>query len=430
MNRDDGEEKKAEEQGPEGPRESSVSGEPENLSPCGGLEAASATLERAESRQEIHPMEEAEGHSQPRVRAIRRRKKMLSRVELQHHSQRINPQELLEDVQVSEDEGKQHRGPPPRRTRSEEVCNQPRKRKQSGKSTQGRKDESVPSVSGVSLEPGKQKRKRSRKCLDAPLRIHTGKEPSQSSEPVKSDPLSKKSMKHPRLDARGKTHKCLVCGKCFRMDSVLKIHQRIHLGGKLHNCTECGKRFTRRLDLIVHKVYHRIKKPYNCKECGENFSHKVHLTRHQRIHTGEKPYKCEQCGKSFNNKSNFRRHCRWHTGEKPYKCEQCKKSFNRKSTLTQHRMCHTGEKPYKCEQCGKSFNNKSNLKQHRMCHTGEKPYKCEQCGKCFSRRLTLKEHRRCHTGEKPYKCEECGKGFSWSSSFKSHQQNHSGKKDF
>ncbi|KFZ49340.1 Zinc finger protein 544, partial [Antrostomus carolinensis] len=46
---------------------------------------------------------------------------------------------------------------------------------------------------------------------------------------------------------------CPNCGKSFRWNSGLMVHQRIHSGERPYKCGDCGKSFMRSSDLVNHK---------------------------------------------------------------------------------------------------------------------------------------------------------------------------------
>ena len=108
-------------------------------------------------------------------------------------------------MQKSEDEGEQLRTSQ-NGERDEEVkevlSNQDGSRRKKGNHATQRKDKSISSQSRVRLEQEEQTGKSHKshtKQLDAHLRIHTEEEPSQSSESVKSDCLSKPNVNGPVL---------------------------------------------------------------------------------------------------------------------------------------------------------------------------------------------------------------------------------------
>ncbi|XP_062977911.1 zinc finger protein 660-like [Elgaria multicarinata webbii] len=416
------------------------------------------------------------------------RKWILFRKKMQHHSLKIDPQKRSNAVQESEDK-REHpsisQGGTKGGVLKEVLSNPERSRRKEGKYTK-EKDKSISTQSGFHLEQEEQTGKGHRKHLDAHLRIHMAEKPSQSSESVKRDCLSKPTVKAPVLDTEGKCHtglectmsftqssqltthhqqihsaeelymctergksiqkqnlvayqrchtrgksfKCSWCEKSYGDSSKLNRHERVHTGEKPYKCAECGKGCIDNSHLITHQRIHTGEKPYTCKECGKSFARRATLITHERIHTGEKPYTCKECGKSFSQKATLITHKRIHTGEKPYTCKECGNSFSHSSSLITHERIHTGEKPFQCSICAKFFKTSSGLSKHKRIHTGEKPYTCKECGKSFTQWPTLNKHKRIHTGEKPYTCKECGKSFSQRPNLIKHERIHTGEKPY
>nr|XP_019590585.1 PREDICTED: zinc finger and BTB domain-containing protein 24 isoform X4 [Rhinolophus sinicus] len=123
------------------------------------------------------------------------------------------------------------------------------------------------------------------------------------------------------------------------------------------------------------RVCGRRKRPVGhearCKDCGKVFKYNHFLAIHQRSHTGERPFKCNECGKGFTQKHSLQVHTRIHTGERPYTCTVCSKALTTKHSLLEHMSLHSGQKSFTCDQCGKYFSQKRQLKSHYRVHTGK-----------------------------------------------------------
>ncbi|XP_070274039.1 zinc finger and BTB domain-containing protein 24 isoform X2 [Myotis yumanensis] len=165
-----------------------------------------------------------------------------------------------------------------------------------------------------------------------------------------------------------------------------------------------------------------------CKDCGKVFKYNHFLAIHQRSHTGQKSFTCDQCGKYFSQKRQLKSHYRVHTGHSLPECNHCHRKFMDVSQLKKHLRTHTGERPFTCEICGKSFTAKSSLQTHIRIHRGEKPYSCGICGKSFSDSSAKRRHCILHTGKKPFSCPECNLQFARLDNLKAHLKIHSKEK--
>ncbi|NXS55470.1 ZBT24 protein, partial [Brachypteracias leptosomus] len=245
----------------------------------------------------------------------------------------------------------------------------------------------------------------------------------------------------------GSEARCKDCGKVFKYNHFLAIHQRSHTGERPFKCSECGKGFSQKHSLQVHERMHTGERPYMCTVCSKALTTKHSLLEHMSLHTGQKAFTCDQCGKYFSQKRQLKSHYRVHTeiqgiiyaltlflllrqGHSLPECNQCRRKFMDTAQLKKHLRTHTGEKPFTCEICGKSFTAKSSLQTHIRIHRGEKPYSCGICGKSFSDSSAKRRHCILHTGKKPFSCPECSLQFARLDNLKSHLKIHSKEKQF
>ncbi|XP_061442483.1 zinc finger protein 777-like isoform X4 [Rhineura floridana] len=211
----------------------------------------------------------------------------------------------------------------------------------------------------------------------------------------------------------------------FGSGSAMAAYQRERPGEKLCVCPECGKSFRLQKSLLIHQQSHAAGGGYR-PQCEKSFTYKQQFTLHQRIHTGGGAYTSVACEETFKQSHNLKSLPRVPTGEKPYGSTKCVKTFNLKSSYRQHPKGHSRERPYKCSRCPESFSQKKSLVTHQRLHSGRggSSLACLYCGKNFSHPSDLVRHQRIHTGERPYRCGECDKSFTQKQHLLQHQKIH------
>ncbi|XP_077285552.1 uncharacterized protein LOC143910826 [Arctopsyche grandis] len=110
-------------------------------------------------------------------------------------------------------------------------------------------------------------------------------------------------------DATGKNRvKCQQCGFVCKNQPTLKIHMKRHSIDRLQ-CSMCDYTTHRRQQLNIHmRVKHSDDKPFVCVVCGKQFKLKSVLTTHMAQHTGEHKYSCAYCPKKFVSSGNYHSH--------------------------------------------------------------------------------------------------------------------------
>jgi hypothetical protein len=179
---------------------------------------------------------------------------------------------------------------------------------------------------------------------------------------------------------------CKVCGKGFKTNWSLMLHNSVHTQQKTFVCDVegCDKTYTGRACLGKHKKVVHEGSFHECPECGKRFGQKGSMTTHYKtVHEEKKQYKCVVCGVQFGLNSNLVRHTKIvHDKIRAFKCEYCNQSFGEARNRKQHMESVHSNIRYPCTWlgCTHQANTKTSLKYHiRRAHTKEWSLECQVC---------------------------------------------------
>ena len=126
-------------------------------------------------------------------------------------------------------------------------------------------------------------------------------------------------------------------------------------------CTFCDKTFTSKKLFKRHRLFHT---QYSCKLCGKGFRMQSLLTWHEKNEHGNSVVINSSMLKSFDS-SAFNMKSIVESSQHCFKCEICGKGFKMSSLLARHwRMDH--DVKLHCQPCNKSFENDSLLRKHKL----------------------------------------------------------------
>ncbi|ELT89996.1 hypothetical protein CAPTEDRAFT_37481, partial [Capitella teleta] len=203
---------------------------------------------------------------------------------------------------------------------------------------------------------------------------------------------------------------CSICGKKFRSGTSLRIHMRFHTEGH-KQCEDCGQLFQTRCAMEYHQSQrHDPKRPRNfvCELCGKGFRLSSILQQHIRLHCKEKRFNCAECDFTTHYDGCLRLHMKHKHDPNRVKveCPQCGTLLASNSELKLHLQRHAGIKTNKCTVCDKSFVTRSQLAAHVRIHT-ERSFECTVCMKRFHDKHKLLRHMVVHSGNKDFECPDC-----------------------
>ncbi|XP_028606642.2 uncharacterized protein LOC114607524 isoform X1 [Podarcis muralis] len=197
---------------------------------------------------------------------------------------------------------------------------------------------------------------------------------------------------HQEIAARKTSFACSACGLCFTSSLSLRVHQRTHLpaavdGEKasprknrlsaqqapenLHQCADCGDRFRGFLDLLWHQKTHEEPRPRPCVQCEASFMHRIDLATHEEGHLEEALKRHDRRRRKCLCKLAFRLHFASLLG----RGTQGNQAASQEQDLERPHQDEDvkGEMPYPCTGCGLLFKREENLKVHYRYCSEQKP---------------------------------------------------------
>ncbi|CAH8584746.1 unnamed protein product [Schistosoma intercalatum] len=228
----------------------------------------------------------------------------------------------------------------------------------------------------------------------------------------------------------GYSHRCMECGRAFRLRPSLLHHMRCHHGDDQGpaTCEYCGLIYPKRSSLRYHIFrMHNQELAHECFMCQRRFRLETELRRHvKEMHSGA--VKCEICHKVCANLRCYAQHRQKHFRTRIYQCTDCQTTFKSKLAMKRHiRVEHLqlGPEKFECQICGKIV---TQIGMHMLIHK-EARFECEYCNKRFTKAAYYNEHLRIHRGEQPFECHICRKRFNKKSNLNVHLKFHEKHRD-
>ncbi|KAM3917675.1 zinc finger protein 646 isoform 1-T2 [Leptodactylus fuscus] len=221
--------------------------------------------------------------------------------------------------------------------------------------------------------------------------------------------------------------RCEVCGRSYRHAGSLINHKQTHKTG-IFRCSVCQKRFFNLMAMKNHNRIHFELKRHKCLDCGKAFRLRKQLDTHQRIHRQKASVK--KLGRR-NRKSRYRRFAQGqhrksivHVSSEGSFVGKANDTGDKSSDSRVKREMDADSRPYQCEECGRSYRHAGSLFNHKKSHKMGQ-YHCLICDKTYSNLMALKNHQRTHYEAKRHPCSQCEKTFKWKRQLLRHQLVHS-----
>ncbi|MEE6514578.1 hypothetical protein FKM82_022858 [Ascaphus truei] len=230
--------------------------------------------------------------------------------------------------------------------------------------------------------------------------------------------------------------RCEVCGRSYRHAGSLINHKQTHKTG-IFRCAICQKRFFNLMAMKNHNRIHFELKRHKCLDCGKAFRLHKQLDTHQRIHrdraAAKKPGRRNRRGTKTRRVTLAKRKG---SPSPSVSNIQCDLLLNRGAGVDENNShpdvpvqnlikneLNPDSRPYQCEECGRSYRHAGSLVNHKKSHTMGQ-YCCSICDKTYPNLMAMKNHQRTHYEVKRHHCRECGKAFKWQRQLNRHQLVH------
>ncbi|XP_077303356.1 zinc finger protein 646 [Lithobates pipiens] len=208
--------------------------------------------------------------------------------------------------------------------------------------------------------------------------------------------------------------RCEICGRSYRHAGSLINHKQTHKTG-VFRCSICQKRFFNLMAMKNHNRIHFELKRHKCLDCGKAFRLRKQLDTHQRLHWQRAAIR--KSGRRKRLSTRCRKFPQMQQRKITPLCEditleQADCSGKKSSDSSVKRELDPDSRPYQCEQCGRSYRHAGSLFNHKKSHKMGQ-YCCPICHRTYSNLMALKNHERNHYEAKRHHCLQCGKAFKW-----------------
>ncbi|XP_072280439.1 uncharacterized protein [Pyxicephalus adspersus] len=126
----------------------------------------------------------------------------------------------------------------------------------------------------------------------------------------------------PKAPRRTPPFKCQYCGKECKSLNYLSRHEEIHQK-KTHKCLVCGKCFTSSIGLTVHQKTHKAQRVVEYPKPKQAFLIDSNMNLHQQIRTAQLSIICFECGKVFQVQKSLKEHQSVLEKRIIYRCFEC-----------------------------------------------------------------------------------------------------------